>query len=190
MDLGHGASGNVKQPKWIAFGVPYTDAVILATVSKDRLSGMIYDPLINRPPEPWSHDCPHCQKDTSTRWPLKARKALRMLRLARVSRNGIWKVELAPNYTFRGKLGEGWTGTVECYNGKTLTIKQDPEKPLERIAGADESLTSQMATRHLRMILMARVPKDNEIAACLASLETVNQEMIAPTPCRKMRWQS
>ena len=119
MDPGHGASRDVKQPKWIAFGVPYTDAVILATVSKDRLSGMIYDPLINRPPEPWSHDCPHCQKDTSTRWPLKARKALRMLRLARVSRNGIWEVELAPNYTFRGKLGKGWKGTVECYNGKS-----------------------------------------------------------------------
>ena len=187
MDLGHGASGNVKQPKWIAFGVPYTDAVILATVSKDRLSGMIYDPLINRPPEPWSHDCPHCQKDTSTRWPLKARKALRMLRLARVSRNGIWEVELAPNYTFRGKLGEGWKGTVTCYDGKTLMIDQDPEKPIDRIAGAKESLTSKMATRHLRMILMARVPKDNEIAACLASLEAASQEMNELTPCRKMK---
>ena len=113
-----------------------------------------------------------------------------MLRLARVSRNGIWEVELAPNYTFRGKLGEGWKGTVTCYNGKVLTIKQDPEKPLERIAGADESLTSQMATRHLRMILMARVPKDNEIAACLASLEAASQEMNELTPCRKLRWQS
>ena len=44
-----------------------------------------------------------------------------------------------------------------------------------------------MATRHLRMILMARLPPDNEVTACLASLETANQEMNELTPCRKMK---
>ena len=37
------------------------------------------------------------------------------------------------------------------------------------------------------MILMARVPKDTEIAACLASLEAASQEMNELTPCRKMK---
>ena len=45
-----------------------------------------------------------------------------------------------------------------------------------------------MAKRHLKLILMARLPPDNEITACLASLEAANQEMNELTPCRKMKW--
>jgi hypothetical protein len=173
--------------------------VILATVSKGRLSGMIYDPLINRPPDPWKHDCHHCQKDTSTTWPLKARKALRMLRLATVSR-GTWEMELAPNYTFEGRLGkDGWQGTVRCSNGNEIAIKQDPSRPLAKIAGTrknllyddvtkDKEITSGMASRHLKMILLYRMPPEAEIAACLRSLEDANQGVRKPTPCRKMKW--
>jgi hypothetical protein len=189
----------VRKTTWIAFQVPYTNATILATVSRGRLSGMIYDPLVNRPPDPWRHDCPHCQQDTSTRWPLKARKALRMLRLATV-RRGAWEMGLAPNYSFRGRRGDdGWTGTVMCYNGKEIAIKQDPARPLAKIAGTrenllhddvtkDKSITSSMAARHLKMILLARVPQEAEIAACLRSLEAANQGVRKPTPCRKMKW--
>jgi len=188
MGAGDGARRDVKRSRWIAFPVPHTNVVILATVSKGRLSGMIYDPLINRPLDPWKHDCHHCQKDTSTTWPLKARKALRMLRLATVSR-GTWEMELAPNYTFRGRRGKGgWIGTVDCYNGTRLTIRQDPANPMAKIAHAKDNLTADMAARNLKLILMARIPPASEIAACLPSLEAANQATRKPPPCRQVRW--
>ena len=178
----------MKPPKWIAFPVPYTEAVILASVSKGRLSGMIYNPLVNRPPDPWRHDCPHCQRDTSTRWPLKARKALRMFRLATVSRSGSWEMELAPGHTFRGKLREnGWIGTVACPEGRELAIEQSPGKPPARIAGTLANKPSKLASRNLKLILMARMPMANEIEACLASLNASSQGMRRLPPCRKLK---
>jgi hypothetical protein len=177
----------VKKARWIAFPVPYTDAVILASASKGRLSGMIYNPLVNRPPDPWRHDCPHCQQDTSTRWPLKARKALRMFRLATV-KSGSWELELAPDHAFRGKLGEdGWKGIVAYDDGREIEIKQTPGRPPAHIAGTRANKPSKLASRNLKLILMARMPMANEIEACLASLADASQGVRRPPLCRKMK---
>ena len=52
----------------------------------------------------------------------------------------------------------------------------------------DKEITSGMAARHLKMILLYRVPQEAEISACLRSLEAANQDVRKPTPCRKLKW--